>query len=106
MERFGLGEHRPGAGRNELAGLGRQDRTGRAAQQLDPQLPLEPLDLVRERRLCDVELVRGVGEVAVADDRLEVAELPDVHADTSYFTINVFAYVSCIDQSGEPHLSG
>jgi hypothetical protein len=65
---------------HELAGAGRLDGTRRPAQQLDPEFPLEPADLVRERRLGHVQLLRGAGEVPVASDGLEVAEVADVHS--------------------------
>ena len=78
-QRLGLGEHGAGAGGDQLAGLGRLDRACRAAQQLDPELLFQSPDLMRERGLRDVQLICRIGEVPVADDRLEVAQLPDVH---------------------------
>jgi hypothetical protein len=36
---------------------------------------------VRERRLGDVELLRGAGEMAMAGDRLHGSELPELHTN-------------------------
>ena len=79
-QRLGLGEHGAGARRDERTGLGQLDGPRRAPQQLDAELPLELTNLMRERGLGHVQLGCGVGEVAVAGDGLEVAQLADVHA--------------------------
>jgi hypothetical protein len=78
-QRLGLGEDGSGAGRDQLAGLGRVHGSGRAVQQLRTQLPLELPDLVRERRLRHVQLVGGTREVPVSRHRFEVAKLPYLH---------------------------
>jgi hypothetical protein len=51
-------------------------------QELDSELVLQSSHLMRERRLGDVKLVGGTGEVAVADDRFEVAQLAKFHRDS------------------------
>ena len=53
----------------------------RAPQQRQPELGLEPADLLRERRLGDVERLGRAREVLVARDRREVLELPQLHVD-------------------------
>jgi len=72
-----LGEHAPRARRDRLAGLGRRDAAARALEELGAELGLEPANLVRERRLGDVELLGGAGEVPVAGDRLGIDQLPE-----------------------------
>ena len=79
-----LGERAPRPRQDELARLGHLDATGGAAQQLDAQLALEPAHLLRERRLCDVEVQRGLGERAAAGDGVQVAQLAELHAATIY----------------------
>ena len=74
-----LGDHGARPRRDRVAGLGRGDAAARALEQLRSELGLEAADLVRERRLRDVKLVRGAGEVAVARDRLDVSELAQLH---------------------------
>ena len=78
-----LGEHAPGPRGHRLPGLGRDDAAAGALEQLGAELGLEPADLVRERRLGDVKLLGGAGEVAVAGDRLGVDELAQLHPDPS-----------------------
>jgi hypothetical protein len=50
-----------------------------AVEQRRAQLRLQPLDLERERRLGDVQLLRGPAEVQPARRRDEVAKLVDLH---------------------------
>ena len=57
-----LGERAPRPREDELARFGHRDATRGATQQLDAQLTLEPANLLRDRRLCDVEVERGLGE--------------------------------------------
>ena len=65
-----LGEDAAGARGDRLPGLGRGDAAARALEQRRAELLLEPADLVRQRRLGDVELLRGAREVAVPRHRL------------------------------------
>ena len=74
-----LGQDPPRASSDRLAGLGRADATACALEQRGAQLLLEPDDLVRQRRLRDVELVRGAREVAVPGHRLDRSKLPKLH---------------------------
>ena len=62
------------------ASVGRH-AAARALEQRRAQLLLEPPDLVRERRLGEVELLGGAGEVPVARHRLHASELPELHAN-------------------------
>ena len=57
---------------------GQLDALRRAPQQRQPELGLEPADLLRERRLGDVERLGRAREVLVARDRGEVLELPQL----------------------------
>jgi hypothetical protein len=50
----------------------------RPSQQLGLQLGLQQPDLAAERRLRDVQALRGPGEVAFLGDRDEVPETPEV----------------------------
>jgi hypothetical protein len=60
----------------DLPGRGELDLPRRADQQRHPQVVLELLDLLRERRLGDVQARRGPSEVALLAHRDEVAEVP------------------------------
>ena len=78
-----LAEDAPRPLRDGLPGLGRDDAAAGALEQLGAELGLEPPDLVRERRLRDVKLLRRAGEVAMAGHRLGVHELAQLHRDSS-----------------------
>ena len=56
------------------------DAAARALEQRRAQLVLEPADLVRERRLGHVQLLRGAREVPVPGHRLDASQLPELHA--------------------------
>jgi hypothetical protein len=58
-----------------LAGLGRGQPAAGPGEQRDAELTLEPPDLLRERRLGHVELLRGAAERAMAVGGEEVLEL-------------------------------
>ena len=96
-QRLGLGEHRAGAAATSSpASVGWTERVVRRSSSI-AELALEPPDLVRERRLRDVELVGRVREVPVADDRLEVAQL---RMSTAYrcdiYEIQIHASHMCV----------
>ena len=76
-----LGEDTAGARGDRLARLGRGDAAARALEQRGAELLLEPPDLVRQRRLGEVELLRGAREVAVPRHRLHASQLPELHAN-------------------------
>ena len=71
-----LGQDTAGSSGDRLACLGWGDAAARAFEKLDPQLFFEPPDLVRQRRLGDMELLGGAREVAVARHRLDASQLP------------------------------
>jgi hypothetical protein len=81
-QRLALGQDGAGARGDERPSLGRLHRARRPSKQLDPELLLEALNLMGHRRLGDVELVGGAGEVSVAGDGLEVAELAQIHLES------------------------
>jgi hypothetical protein len=62
--------------KQERPGLGQLDGMRRAMQELGLELGLEQPDLAAQRRLRDVQALRGAGEVAFLGDRDEVAETP------------------------------
>ena len=61
-----------------LAGDGQLHAVGRAAQQLAAQQLLERPDLPAQRRLGDVEPLRGPAEVELLGDRDESAQVPEL----------------------------
>ena len=58
-----------------LAGRRELDPAGRAVQQCHAELGLQPSDLLRKRRLGDVQALGGAAEVALLGDGDEVAEM-------------------------------
>ena len=81
-QRLALGQHGASARGHQRPRLGRLHRAGGPPQQLDPELLLEALYLVRDRRLCHVQLIGGACEVAVSGDRLEIAKLTKIHRES------------------------
>ena len=79
--RVDLGERAARALGQQLAGGRQRDVPRRPVDEREPDLVLEPLDLLRERRLGDVEPRRGAREVALVVERDEVAQLPQLHSD-------------------------
>src|SRR5689334_12387165 len=65
-----LGERDPG--------LGRHDPAAPAPEELDPELSLELTNRLGQRRLGDVQALRGTPEVALLDHRQEVAKEPEL----------------------------
>ena len=74
-----LGQHRLGVHEQVGAGRGQLDAARGPPKQRQPELRLQPPDLLRERRLGDVERLGRAREVPVARDRREVLELPQLH---------------------------
>ena len=63
-----------------LLASGRQvDPASRTSQQLNPELGLELLDLLRQRRLRDVQALRRATEMALLGDCDEVAQVSQLH---------------------------
>jgi len=50
-----------------------------AIEQQKSQFVLEDLDLPRQRRLCDAQILAGLAEILAPRDLAEVAELAQVH---------------------------
>jgi hypothetical protein len=73
------GEDRARACEQHLAGGRKLDAARRAVQERHAELGLEPPDLLRERRLGDVQALGGAAEVALLGDRDERAEMPELH---------------------------
>lgn len=74
-----LAEHDADPGQEQLPGVGERDAAGSALEQRGPELGLQPPDLRRNRGLRDAQLLGRAAEAAVAHDRLEVGELPQLH---------------------------
>jgi hypothetical protein len=78
LERGDLGQdllgqlQKPHARRRQLQGLRPPH------EQLHPHLLLEPLDLMRQRRLRDVQLVRRPRQPAGVVDRLDRLQMPEL----------------------------
>ena len=74
-----LGEHPPGAGHEDIAGVGDRDPASGALDEGQPDLILQSADLLRQRGLGDVLARRGAGEVQFLGQRDQVAELRQFH---------------------------
>ena len=76
---FGVCDGRLGLRQERLAGGGESDASGETLQQRAAELPLEALDLLRERRLGDEQSFGGARERAFVGDREQVLQLSKVH---------------------------
>jgi hypothetical protein len=63
----------------QLAGLGDRHAPSRTLDERQAKLALEPLDLLGQRRLCDVFPHRRSREAAFLGERNDVTELADLH---------------------------
>ena len=64
--------------RDQLLACGRQvDASAQPLEERQPGVALELADLRGDRRLREVQLLRGAGEAQVLRDRLEDLELPE-----------------------------
>ncbi len=61
------------------AGVGEPHTAAVALEQLHPELGLEPADLLAQRRLGDVQALRGPTEVELVGNRGEVAQMAQLH---------------------------
>jgi len=77
--RVELGEDVAGARVEQLARAGERDLASGALHEREPDLGLQPLDLLRQRGLCDVLASRGSREVTLVGERHEVAQLAQFH---------------------------
>ena len=68
-----------GLGQERLAGGGQPNTRRQTLQQRAAELVLEALDLLRERRLRDEQLLGGARERAFVGDRQQVLQLSKVH---------------------------
>ena len=73
------GEDLAGALEQHLAGGSELDAAGGAVEQRLAELGLEAADLLRERRLRDVQPRSGAAEVPLLGDGDEVAQVPELH---------------------------
>ncbi|GGX75589.1 hypothetical protein GCM10010510_20300 [Streptomyces anandii JCM 4720] len=74
-----VGEDAPGQRQQRLARGGERDVAPGPQEQIRAQFPLQRLDLLRQRRLGDMDHVRGPGEVPRLGHRHEVLELLELH---------------------------
>ena len=81
VQALDLVQHAMGVLQDEAA-LGRQlDRPARAREDLDAELGLEAPDLLRDRRLREVQLLSRLRERPVAGDGGDGAKVAELHAD-------------------------
>ena len=72
---FGGGQGRPRLLEEDLSGGSERDPAGVPLEQLQPEVRLELGHRLRERRLGDVQLLRGKGDLALFCDRHEVLQV-------------------------------
>ena len=70
---LGPGENLPSLVEKHAAGFGQRHAALAALQQTGAQIPLQRLDLLRQRRLGNVQADRGAGEAQFLGDGDEVA---------------------------------
>src|SRR5450830_1005378 len=70
--------------KEHLAGGCQGDSSGAPDEELDAELLLEGLDLLGQRRLRDVRVLRGVGEILGSCNRQEVLQLCEVHGHLAF----------------------
>ncbi len=75
-------EHVPRDRQQRGPGRGERDVVGAAVEQLLPELVLEVLDPLAQRRGGHVQFPRGGGEVQLLGDRDEVAQVQQFHTHT------------------------
>ena len=91
------------SGRNALPAAVSRTPFGQTLEQRAAELPLERLDLLRQRRLGDQQLLGGARERAFVGDRQQVSQLAKVHRDDrdtnrnclSTSKIDVFDIIGC-----------
>lgn len=66
-------------GEERLAGSRESDVAACAVEQFGAEFALESRDLSAQRRLCQVQVLGGAGEVSESRDLHEPAELLEVH---------------------------
>ena len=74
-----LGEHALRVAEDDAALGGELDLPARAPEDLDAELGLEPPDLLRDRRLGEVQLLGGLRERPVAGDGGDGAKVTELH---------------------------
>ena len=78
----------------QASGFGQLDRARRARQQAHPELCLETAHVLGDRRLSDVKLGGGAGEVTMTRHRGERAELLEIHPDSSDYMMSLISLPS------------
>ena len=77
--RLELGQHPARPDDEDLAGVGQRHVAGGALHQRQPDLVLEPADLLRQRGLGDVLALGRAREVQLLGERDQVAQLAQFH---------------------------
>jgi hypothetical protein len=72
----------------DFASFGHADFFAAAVEQLDTELFFELADLVRQRRLGDVQAFGGACEIQGFGDGIEVADVAQFHERSSVFIID------------------
>jgi hypothetical protein len=75
-----LGEHALRVAEDHAPLGGELDASARAPEHLDAELLLEPPDLLRDRRLRQVELLTRLGQRAMLGDGDDRAQMTELHA--------------------------
>ncbi len=82
----GRGQDRAGLGQQALTGRRQPYMPRRAVQKLHAEFPLQPLDLLADRGLHDVQPLRRPPEAKFLRDGDEIGQLPDFHGALSSIT--------------------
>ena len=77
--RVHLGEHAPGLDQEDVARAGQAHRPARALHEGKTHLPLQARQLLADRRLRDVQPLRGAPEVQLLREGDEVPQLTQLH---------------------------
>jgi len=81
LQALDLVQHAMGVVEDQPALGGQLDRPRRPREDLDPELGLEPADLLGDRRLGEVELLPRLRERAVAGHGGDGAQVSELHAE-------------------------
>ena len=99
-DRVGLCEHPLSAGEQSLSGRGEADVPASPMEELGAEFAFESRDLSAQRRLGQVQVLGGAGEVTEAGDLDEPAELLEVHV----FSVSI-PVEQCIGVISAPYLA-
>src|SRR5256885_15878954 len=90
---LGLRQDRLGVDQERAAGIGQADPARMAHEQGGVDLALERADLLAERRLLDVQLLRRARDVALVRDGDEVTEMAQFHEHMLHVSFGYLPYL-------------